>query len=99
VKIPIPKILLHLRHRVVEGDEFDQSAAPKTLQIGARLGGLAFSTPWLYRLGTRLLPVLQVPLRQDGWLPKLPAPVNRWTKVRPFPAFVGGFRQWWAKRR
>jgi len=99
VKIPIPKILLHLRHRVVEGDEFEKPAAPAPLRASASLGRVALSTPWLYRLGTRLLPFLMAPLRRDGWLPALPPPVNRWTRVRPLPAFRGGFREWWAQRQ
>jgi len=99
VKIPIPHILLHLRRRVVEGDQFESPAAPAVLRTGARLGRLALATPWLYRLGTRLLPLLQVPLKRDGWLPALPPPLNRWTKVRPLPAFAGRFRQWWGKRQ
>jgi L-lactate dehydrogenase complex protein LldF len=98
VKIPIPAILLHLRHRVVEGDEFEKPTASPLLKPGVKLGTFALSKPWLYRLGTYWLPILQSPLRRDGWLPALPPPVNRWTKVRPLPAFVGGFRQWWAKR-
>lgn len=99
VKIPIPRILLHLRHRVVEGDEFAEPTASALLRTGVKLGTFALSKPWLYRLGTRWLPILQAPLRRDGWLPALPPPVNRWTKVRPFPIFVGGFRQWWAKHK
>jgi L-lactate dehydrogenase complex protein LldF len=99
VKVPIPEILLHLRHRVVEGDEFGKPTASPLLRASAKLGRFALSRPWLYRLGTRWLPLLQAPLRRNGWLPALPPPVNRWTKVRPFPAFVGGFRQWWAKRK
>lgn len=98
VKIPIPEILLHLRHRVVEGDESENQTAPGLLNMSAKLGALALAAPWLYRLGTRLLPALQVPLRRDGWLPSLPPPVNRWTRVRPLPAFKGGFRGWWAGR-
>jgi L-lactate dehydrogenase complex protein LldF len=99
VRIPIPKILLHLRRRVVEGDEFEKPAAPLVIRAGAKLGMAALSTPWLYRLGTRLLPILQAPLRRDRWLPDLPPPANRWTRVRPFPAFRARFRRWWASRR
>jgi L-lactate dehydrogenase complex protein LldF len=99
VKIPIPQILLHLRHRVAEGDEIEQSAAPAMLKAGASLGRVALSAPWLYRLGTRLLPFLQAPVQRDGWLPALPPPIDRWTRVRPLPAFRGGFRQWWARHR
>lgn len=99
VKIPITKILLHLRHRVVEGDEFAAPSAPSILRGGAKIGIFALGTPWLYRLGARLLPVFQAPFRSDGWLRALPPPINRWTKVRPMPAFAGSFRQWWAKRK
>jgi L-lactate dehydrogenase complex protein LldF len=99
VKIPIPNILLHLRHRVVEGDQFEHATAPGLINTGAKFGGFALNQSWLYRLGTRLLPSLQVPLKRNGWIPALPAPLNRWTKVRPLPAFRGGFRQWWPEHR
>jgi L-lactate dehydrogenase complex protein LldF len=99
VKIPITKILLHLRHRVVEGDDFGGPAAPKSLGLVARLGRWTLSTPWLYRVGTRLLLLLQAPFRRGNWLPALPPPLDRWTRVRPFPAFRGGFRRYWLKRR
>jgi len=98
VKIPIPKILLHLRRRVMEGDEFAPSAAPALVHPVAKLGTLPLTFPWLYRLSSRLLPLITSPFRKDGWLPSLPAPLNRWTKVRPFPAFQARFRQWWKKR-
>jgi len=45
-----------------------------------------------------MLKALQVPFRRDGFLPALPPPLNRWTKVRPFPAFAGTFRAWWKAR-
>ncbi len=99
VKIPITQILLHLRHRVVEGDAMAPASAPAAMRTGAKLGALAFGVPWLYRLGTRLLPVLMAPLAKAGWIQRLPAPANRWTRVRPFPAFAGRFRQWWARRK
>ncbi len=99
VKIPIPKILLHLRRRVVEGDEFAPASAPLVVRAGAKLGTFALGVPWLYRFGTRLLPIFTAPFRKDGWMSSLPAPANLWTKVRPFPAFQARFRQWWAKRK
>jgi L-lactate dehydrogenase complex protein LldF len=99
VKMPIPELLLHLRHRVVEGDAFEPATASLPVRAGARLGRLALATPWLYRLGSRLLPVVQAPFRRGAWLPELPAPVSRWTRVRPFPAFRASFRQWWRRRK
>jgi L-lactate dehydrogenase complex protein LldF len=95
VKIPITEILLHLRRRVVEGDGIEGPVAPTVLRGGARVGSLALRTPWLYRLGSALLKWLQFPLKRDGWLPKLPPPLNRWTMARPLPAFASEFRTWW----
>lgn len=99
VKIPIPKILLHLRHRVVEGDEFGGPSAPPLIRASAKMGIMALGTPWLYRFGSRFLSLAMKPMKRDGWVEKLPPPVNRWTKVRPFPAFNAEFRQKWARRK
>lgn len=99
VKIPITHILLHLRRRVVDGDVTAAPSAPAAVRGGARLGAMAFGIPWLYKLGTRLLPLITAPLTKAGWIKQMPAPASRWTRVRPFPAFRGGFRQWWQKRK
>jgi L-lactate dehydrogenase complex protein LldF len=98
VKIPITKILLHLRHRVAEGDAIAPPSSPVMVRMGARLSRRVISIPWLYRLGSRLLPIVTTPIRRDAWFDKLPPPANRWTKVRPFPAFTASFRQWWSKK-
>jgi L-lactate dehydrogenase complex protein LldF len=98
VKIPITEILLHLRHRVVEGDALEGRSAPYALKVGAQLGAAAMSTPWLYRFGSQLLKRLQTPLVRAGWIETLPPPLNRWTMSRPFPAFAADFRRWWRGR-
>jgi L-lactate dehydrogenase complex protein LldF len=98
VKIPIPEILIHLRRRVVEGDQVDGPAAHPALRAAAELGAVALSSPVLFEAGTQVFSVAQAPLRQDGWLPNLPPPVNRWTMTRPFPAFAPWFRRWWRTR-
>ena len=98
VKIPIPEILLRLRHRVVEGDPVGGPSASPVLRAAAEVGGWTLGRPWLYELGTQLLKVVQAPLRQDGWLPHLPPPLNRWTMSRPLPAFDASFRDWWRDR-
>jgi L-lactate dehydrogenase complex protein LldF len=97
VKIPIPEILLHLRRRVVEGDEIEGPNVPLAIRTGAALGTVAFGIPRLYRFGSQMLKYVQAPLRRDGWLPNLPPPANRWTMARPLPAFNSGFRAWWDK--
>jgi L-lactate dehydrogenase complex protein LldF len=98
VKIPITQILLHLRHRVVEGDAVERPVAPTLLRLGARAGSVALKTPWLYRLGARMLTWLQVPFKRGEWLVNLPPPLRRWTMARPFPAITPGFRRWWRTR-
>jgi L-lactate dehydrogenase complex protein LldF len=98
VKIPITQILLHLRRRVVEGDETEDAVAPYGLRLGAQVGAVAIGTPGLYRLGSELLKRLQAPFLRGGWMPRLPAPLNRWTMSRPFPAFAADFRRWWRDR-
>jgi L-lactate dehydrogenase complex protein LldF len=98
VKIPIPKILLHLRHRVVEGDTFENAVTSPMLRAGASIGSATLGRSWLYRLGARMLRVMQAPFRRGDWLPTLPPPINRWTMVRPFPAFRNEFREWWKKK-
>jgi hypothetical protein len=59
------------------------------------VGSVALGTTWLYRLGSQLLKRFQAPFVRDGWMAKLPAPLDRWTKTRPFPAFAADFRRWW----
>jgi L-lactate dehydrogenase complex protein LldF len=98
VKIPIPKILLHLRHRVVEGDAVEPATTPPIIQAGVQAGAIALGTPWLYRLGSQLLRLVEKPVQRGDWLPNLPPPANRWTMVRPFPAFNADFRTWWERR-
>jgi L-lactate dehydrogenase complex protein LldF len=98
VKIPIPHILLHLRHRIVEGDAVAPPVAPPALQAGAQASVVALGTPWLYRTGSQLLRWAQKPFQRDGWLPDLPPPLDRWTMARPFPRFDATFRSWWDRR-
>ncbi|MGB8648493.1 MAG: LutB/LldF family L-lactate oxidation iron-sulfur protein [Anaerolineae bacterium] len=98
VKIPIPKILLHLRHRIVEGDEIEPPSVSPAIQAGVTAATLAFGTPWLYRLGSQVLTLVNKPFQRGGWLPALPPPADRWTMVRPFPAFDATFRGWWHER-
>ncbi|HEU4382459.1 MAG TPA: LutB/LldF family L-lactate oxidation iron-sulfur protein [Anaeromyxobacteraceae bacterium] len=98
VKVPITRILLHLRQRVVEGDEAHPATAPLSLRLGARMGAAALRSTALYRLASALLKRLQAPFARGGWMARLPAPLSRWTLSRPFPAFGADFRRWWRDR-
>jgi len=98
VKIPIPTILRHLRRRVAEGDEFSKPSIALSLRGTAALASAALAWNLIYRFGARILPIINPFFRRDGWLSNMPYPLNRWTKVRPLPAFGSRFRQWWNVR-
>ncbi len=98
IKIPIPEILLQLRHRVVEGDEQAEPVISEALRQGVTAGTLTLRYPWIYSFGTQMLKYVQAPFRDDGWLPNLPSPLSRWTQTRPMPAFGADFRSWFHKR-
>ncbi|MBI5652060.1 MAG: iron-sulfur cluster-binding protein [Chloroflexi bacterium] len=98
VKIPIPKILLRLRHRVVEGDHVQDAITSAPMRAGARAGSFALSQSFLYALGSQIVKIFQAPFQRAGWLTHLPPPANRWTMTRPLPAFNANFRAWFRKR-
>lgn len=98
VKVPIPEILLHLRRRALEGDGVEQPAVSPAIRLTASLATLVLRESWLYRLGSRLLQVWTRPFSRAGWLQTLPPLLNRWTRVRPLPAFQARFRRWWRDR-
>jgi len=99
VKIPIPTILLHLRRRVAQGDEFAEPTLPAPIRISAGLVSFALAQNWLYRFGTRLLPAIMSVFKRGDWIPNAPYPLSRWTKARPLPPFTANFRRWWMKVR
>ena len=99
VKIPIPKILLHLRRRVAQGDEFAQSTLSVPVRVTASLTSFALTQNWLYRFGTRFLPAIMSIFKRGDWIPNAPYPLSRWTKARPLPPFTANFRSWWMKVR
>ena len=99
VKIPIPSILLHLRHRIAEGQAAERPSLPFRVRLMASLASIGLSNPWLYHTGAFLLRLGQRPFQHGDRLTALPPPLNRWTNVRPFPAFRGGFPKWWHTRR
>jgi L-lactate dehydrogenase complex protein LldF len=99
VKIPIPTILRHLRRRVAQGDEMAKPVLPVPIRASASLASLALAQNWIYRLGTRFLPMLMSIFKRGDWIPRAPYPLSRWTKARPLPPFTASFRSWWTTRR
>ena len=94
VKIDIPEILLHLRHKVVKA-----RGAPLAEWLGMKAAARAFRSG--ERLGTaqKLVRIGQKPLVKDGAIERLPGMLGGWTRFRDLPAVPAeSFREWWAKR-
>jgi L-lactate dehydrogenase complex protein LldF len=97
VKIDIPRILVHLRGRVVaarratsvlDGEALAMRAAQFVFGGAGRLGAAQSAA----RAG-------QTVFLRNGMISGLPGPLAGWTSARDFPPVAAeSFRQWWARR-
>ena len=96
VKINIPRMLLHLRHKLSESTDPEGKAAPKVDSFLARGYAWLMSSPALLSLIHRVARSLQRPLVEIPFSPfamagrrirRAPLPLlSRWTKARDLPA-------------
>jgi iron-sulfur cluster protein len=94
VAIDIPKVLVHLRGRVVESD-------PPWKPEKAAMKGLyrAFSSRRAFEAAQRAAR-LGRPLARGGRISRLPWPLSAWTSTRDLPAPPAEtFRDWWRRER
>jgi len=84
---------------VAQGDAIALPTIPSPIRAIANLTSVALAQNWIYRLGARILPIINPFFRKDNWLANMPYPINRWTKVRPLPLFSANFRSWWKNVR
>lgn len=113
VKINIPEVLIHLRHKVVEreGAWTAESVAMKsaakifqserTFRAAQRLARIA-STPLVRKQkggGVALHVLQQDEVPATGWIHWLPGMFGGWTKTRDLQSLPKEtFREWWEKR-
>ncbi|MCH7481560.1 MAG: iron-sulfur cluster-binding protein [Chloroflexi bacterium] len=89
VKIDLPKLLLHLRHRLAEGTGSGERAGTWMERLYIRRWHDAVKTRAALDRSTRLGRLLQKPLVRRGKVRSLPLPViSGWTKDRDFPALA-----------
>jgi L-lactate dehydrogenase complex protein LldF len=88
VKIDIPRILLHLRWQMTEGDgeKVVWPQAPARVRAAAGLFARAAKYPTMMRIAGRLGALMLKPFAHDGYLRRMPGPFGAWTRVRDFPA-------------
>ena len=103
VNIDIPRVLLHLRGRVVQGSPGGAG------RIRCRKGPSSFQERWLMRIlgwvfrsrqgyarALRWGRLFQKPLTEEGWIPELPGYGGGWTRGRDMQALPPeSFREWW----
>jgi L-lactate dehydrogenase complex protein LldF len=93
VKIDIPKVLVHLRSRVVE-----EGIAPASERVAMRALAWTFADEWRYRRAQGLARRGGRAFVRDGLISRLPG-LGAWTDtrdLRPVPRQT--FREWWDAR-
>ncbi|GIX47487.1 MAG: iron-sulfur cluster-binding protein [Candidatus Tectimicrobiota bacterium] len=91
VKIDLPRLLLHLRHDLVQ----TRRVSPVERLLFA-LWAWLMQHPTLYGWALRAAAWLQTPFARQGWLRRLPPPFAGWTQFRDFRAVATRpFRQRW----
>jgi L-lactate dehydrogenase complex protein LldF len=94
VKINIPEILIHLRHRVVEDGD-----APWIEKMAMKAASYVLESPEHLDRARKLGRIAQRPFATNGVISHLPFGLDAWTGVRDLPALPDeSFREWWVKR-
>jgi L-lactate dehydrogenase complex protein LldF len=96
VKIDIPKLLVHLRNRVVR-----EQGGPRSERLAMEALGRVFAHRRRYEAAQKLARTASRPLSHDGRIEaRLPGPLKGWLAVRDLPAPPEeSFRDWWRSAR
>jgi L-lactate dehydrogenase complex protein LldF len=102
VKIDIPRVLIHLRGRVVRGRQ-DWGGPREKLDpenVAMQLLAKIFSERERFEEAQRLARIGQWPLARSGAIHHLPGKLAGWTAVRDLkPVPDQTFREWWRRER
>ncbi len=104
VRIDIPGLLLHLRHRIAEERTTAAGAPPapadtlrsRLARLAASAAARAMSHPGLFALAGRAGRHVLQQFASGGTVRRLPPPLDAWTDCRDFPLPAEeSFRSWW----
>ena len=99
VKINIPEVLIHLRHKVVEKDTKGLGALnPENLAM--KTVAMIFRSESRFRAAQRMGRMGEAPLvNKEGWVTWLPGLLGGWTQVRDLQSMPKQtFREWFEQR-
>jgi L-lactate dehydrogenase complex protein LldF len=97
VKIDIPRVLVHLRGRVVDDEREARRFDPERAAMAAL--AKAFSSRRNYERAQRLGRAGQWPFARSGKITRLPGPLAGWSATRDLrPIPPESFRDWWRDR-
>ena len=99
VKINIPEVLIHLRHKVVEKDTKGLGVLnPENLAM--KTVAMIFRSESRFRAAQRMGRMGEAPLvNKDGWVTWLPGLLGGWTQVRDLHSMPKQtFREWFEER-
>ena len=99
VKINIPRMLLHLRKEVTEGNTYPGERNVSMIEKLSMKGWhLTVANTLMVGLFNRLGRLAQWPFARGGRLERLPPPLSGWTRHRSFPALSSSpFRARWRR--
>ncbi len=101
VKINIPEILIHLREKIVDGqDHHGGMGTDFAEKAGMKVAAWAMSDAANLSTVRAAGRLAQIPFARNGVIHSLPGMLGQWTNTRDMPAIPAeSFRQWWARRR
>ena len=93
VRIPIPDLLVHLRHRVIEDD---RGGIPNVWDAAMKVSTVPMSSGGMMNMAGAVMPVGRLVAGADRRITNLPWPATIWTNTRDIPAPPAqSFRQWY----
>jgi L-lactate dehydrogenase complex protein LldF len=99
VAIDIPRVLVHLRGKVVRRREESGASRVDGEALAMRSLGWIFAGRTRYEGAQRFGRMGQWPLSLRGTISRLPGPLAGWTAMRDAPPIAGQtFREWWRGR-
>jgi L-lactate dehydrogenase complex protein LldF len=104
VKINIPEVLIHLRHKVVLQETSGLKILGNPEAVALKTAGAIFRSEPMFRASQKLGRLAEFPLsRKDsqgvGWIDWMPGMLGGWTQVRDLQAMPKQtFREWFEER-